>query len=97
MTNADHLVELYILDTWRAENPDHADCTSLRVINSDASDGTYGCETGCSYYRFTAEIVCEHRDPAEFEFGDFEDIARDYEDADVRPVAEPAAVATWFE
>ncbi|ACU71845.1 hypothetical protein Caci_2936 [Catenulispora acidiphila DSM 44928] len=87
MTDADALVARYILDVWRAEHPEHAGCATLRVTNPDASDGAYGCDTGCSYYRFTAEAGCEHQAPEEFEFGDFgeladilEDLQRDYAD-----------------
>lgn len=104
MTNADRLVELYILDAWRADNPDHADCPSLRVVDPDASNGTYGCETGCDYTTFTATVGCEHRQPAEYVFGEFgelasilENVERDYGDAAVRSVAKPSAIVTWFE
>jgi hypothetical protein len=69
-TRADRLVELYILDLWRDENPDHADCTSLKVTDADASNGTYG-DTGCDYFTLTAEVGCEHWAPAEFRYGDF--------------------------
>lgn len=70
-TRADRLVELYILDLWRDDNPDHADCPSLAVADADASGGTYGCETGCDYVTLTAMVGCEHQAPAEFEYGDF--------------------------
>jgi hypothetical protein len=84
-SKADAIVELYILDNWRGDHPDHADCESLHVLNPDAFGGTYGCETGCDYVTFTAIVACEHRQPEEFQFGQFgelndliEDLASDY-------------------
>jgi hypothetical protein len=57
---------------WDEPRLDHmADCDDTTVIDADASNGSYGCDTGCSYYTCSATLSCPHGEPAEFEFGDF--------------------------
>ena len=47
-------------------------CGSLRVTSFEGSDGVYGCETGCDYWRVEGRVVCDHYpDGAEFSVGDF--------------------------
>lgn len=86
MSDADRLVALYILDAWRGDHPDHADCPSLRVVNAETHFALF-YDTGVEGVQFTAELACEHRGQFDYEFGELgdlsyilEDIARDYDD-----------------
>ncbi|WP_157868851.1 hypothetical protein [Streptomyces atriruber] len=51
------------------------DCPTVRVVDQEGSDGEYGCDTGCEYARLEATITCEHGRSADFEYGDFGDLA----------------------
>ncbi len=61
-------------------------CPELTVTHATAVDGVYGCDTGCEYVRFEADVSCPHGERVEGwrwgEFGDLamilEDIAADY-------------------
>lgn len=74
---ANERVAAYILEQFHdepggGESAEHlAACDSIRVTDPDASNGTYGCETGCDYTRFTATIACGHGQQIEFEYGEF--------------------------
>lgn len=75
-TDADRLVERYILDEWLRDqgfNPHR--CDTLHVVDSDAEDGRYGCSTGCEYVRFSAVVACDHQGPTYFQFGEFGNLA----------------------
>lgn len=85
MTNADRLVEIYILDAWRGDHPDHSNCPPLQAVNANASDSTF--DMGVDRAWFSADVGCEHLEPAEYAFGEFgtvadllEDVARDHQD-----------------
>lgn len=85
---ADALVARYILREFRSGGPhgdetaDHlAGCPEAVVTSPDASDGTYGCDTGCSYVTFEALIACPHvTAPYEHSFGEFGELAWILED-----------------
>lgn len=70
-------VARYILEQFQEEPGDEpaaghlAACDSVRVEDPDAQNGTYGCDTGCDYTRFTAVIACDHGQRHEFEYGEF--------------------------
>jgi hypothetical protein len=81
--NADELLSKYILQEFRDEygggcwgvddsRPYHlAHCEQAHAGDCDASDGTYGCETGCDWVTLTAAISCPHGEPYEYEYGSF--------------------------
>ena len=46
-------------------------CPDTRITFEDAYDGTYGCETGCEFYRVSGTIWCSHGAEDEFDYGDF--------------------------
>ncbi|MCA1223439.1 hypothetical protein [Streptomyces sp. 8L] len=51
------------------------DCPDLHVSEQDASDGLYGCETGCEYARLEATLGCSHGLSEEYEYGEFGEMA----------------------
>ena len=102
MTNADEKVNRLILRRYRSEAdgvayPNHIQrCPDVYVAEADASDGTYGCDTGCEYVRFEATLRCPHGEETEFEWGDFGELAYmldEMDDEPVRPPREPILVA----
>lgn len=84
MTDADDLVNRYVLRWFREESMGHLphlrECPDLTVTNADARDGSYGCETGCDYVRFEAVITCPHGEREEVEWGQFGELASILED-----------------
>ena len=68
----EQLLKDYIFIKFKQGESSHhlAKCEETKVIEVDAEDGTYGCETGCEYYRFEAVLECPH-EREEFEYGDF--------------------------
>jgi hypothetical protein len=74
---ANELTARFILRTFREEEAGHhlATCPTARVVEQDASNGTYGCDTGCPYARLEAVIGCDCGQRTDFEYGDFGDIA----------------------
>lgn len=79
MTNADERVARFILKTYRescrAESPHLAKCREATVEDPDATDGVYGCDTGCEYAVFKAVVSCPHGEREKFRWGDFGEIA----------------------
>lgn len=84
MTHADELVARYILRKYRELNSTVysgepttylAGCGEAVVTDPDASNGTYGCDTGCDYYTLTATISCPHGETRDYEYGDFGEIS----------------------
>lgn len=59
---AHELLKAYVLDEFRHEEPrSHvATCPTLKILDLEAADGSYGCETGCDYYTLSAMIGCDH-------------------------------------
>jgi hypothetical protein len=85
--DADALVARYIIQHLRDEVPydqgrlDHiAQCPEAVVTDPDARNGSYGCDTGCEYARFTATLTCPHGEPANYDFGEFGELAYILED-----------------
>lgn len=75
---ASERVAAYILEQFHDEPGDDeaaehlAACDSAVVTNPDASNGTYGCDTGCDYTTFTATIACDHGQQIDdYEYGEF--------------------------
>lgn len=74
---ANERVAAYILEQFRDEPGSDpaaqhlAACASAQVTEPDASQGDYGCDTGCDYTRFTAIIACDHGQQYEFKYGEF--------------------------
>jgi hypothetical protein len=61
---------------WSSEAEKHlAECADAKAAHVDGSNGTYGCDTGCSYARLEAEISCPHGFKADHMYGDFGEIA----------------------
>jgi hypothetical protein len=87
-----NLVRDYVLDRFRAEfRYDRRDalahlaqCPSTRANLTEAEDGSYGCETGCEYARFTALFNCDHDHVFSYEYGEFGDLAMLIEDLEAR-------------
>lgn len=77
--NADRLVEKYILQRFRNDHMEHGACPGLHVVEHDTEDGSYGCETGCEYVRFSAAVACaapcEAPAPVHFAYGEFGNLA----------------------
>ncbi|WP_433364128.1 hypothetical protein [Streptosporangium sp. CA-115845] len=92
--DADERVARFILATYRkpgeADNEHLAACPEAHVEDPDAYNGTYGCDTGCDYARFEAIIACPHGERADFNWGDFGDVASILEELD-RQTAEGGA------
>ncbi|MFG2676959.1 hypothetical protein [Streptomyces sp. NPDC048445] len=67
------------LPSFRAQVSDSAahlvSCPDLHVVDQEAADGSYGCETGCEYARLEADLVCSHGMREEYEYGDFGELA----------------------
>lgn len=51
------------------------DCPDLHVEEQDATDGVYGCDTGCEYARLEATLGCSHGMTEDYEYGDFGELA----------------------
>lgn len=84
--DADELVRRYVLrhyrDHWYYHRPamdpgpvPHLVGCPEVVVDAQGEDGTYGCDTGCEYVRFTATITCPHGERVEHEFGEFGELA----------------------
>jgi hypothetical protein len=64
-------------------------CEEATVLDPDASDGTYGCDTGCDYVTLEAQIACPHvAAPVEYEYGDFGTMAMLLDDLDEMDAAD---------
>ncbi|MEU0624942.1 hypothetical protein ABZ329_29295 [Streptomyces rubiginosohelvolus] len=50
-------------------------CPDLRVVDQEATNGSYGCDTGCDYARLEADLICSHGMREEYEYGDFGELA----------------------
>jgi hypothetical protein len=50
-------------------------CPDVTVKDFVASDGTYGCETGCEYARLEAVLSCPHHENVEYEYGEWGELA----------------------
>lgn len=83
MKTADELLADYILDAYRKEHSHYAtrepmnhlaDCDEVTITHPVGEDGVYGCDTGCSYYRLSANLTCPHGESEEYEYGDFGEI-----------------------
>jgi len=51
------------------------DCPGLRVLEQEAMDSMYGCDTGCDYARLEATVGCSHGFSEDYEYGEFGDMA----------------------
>lgn len=95
MTETDALLGRLLLHMLRDDSltiEDHDDdsvyshlrgCPDATVADSTGEDGSYGCDTGCSYVRLTCEVSCPHH-PGPFkatygEFGELADLIYDME------------------
>jgi hypothetical protein len=83
VSDADALVAAYILDRWREDHPDHADCPTLAVVEADTRNGL-AYDTGVECVYFTATLRCEHRKPFDFDFAEFGELAWIIEELDER-------------
>ncbi len=83
MTNADELLAAVVLRKYREDREgrdDHlASCPDTVARDVSGENGTYGCDTGCEYYKLTATLKCPHEE-LDWEYGDFGDIAGLIED-----------------
>jgi len=52
-----------------------ASCDTMRAESAEATNGSYGCDTGCEYYELEAVIKCECPDAADeqYSYGSFGD------------------------
>jgi hypothetical protein len=56
-------------------------CATLRVTSFEGTDGQYGCDTGCEYWRLEGHVACDHDSQgADFSVGDFGDLEMLLED-----------------
>lgn len=68
---ADERVRIYVLREAQSHPRTHT-CPDTDVSFIEGDDGTYGCDTGCEYWRLTARLTCEHfPEGFEFEYGQF--------------------------
>lgn len=69
----DRLLQRYVLKLFRedCDNRHFRECTDIVLIDYEATDGSYGCDTGCSYVRFEADVTCPHGFSEHWESGDF--------------------------
>lgn len=76
MRAPDELAERLILRHARAdaESRHLRECDGLTVVEPEAYDSFYGCETGCEYARLEARLTCPHGESEDFEYGEFGDI-----------------------
>lgn len=65
-----------------ASDPHLRRCPDLIVEHPDASDGEYGCDSGCEYAELTADISCPHGHSETFRYGEFGQIADLVEEMD---------------
>ena len=74
--HAQQLLQRYVLAEFKDDHPTHhmTACPSTRITDFDARDGSYGCETGCSYYTLAATVTCDH-EFMEYTYGDFGDVS----------------------
>lgn len=82
MADADELVRGFVLREFREEcwgkltrEAHLATCPETQVLDCDARDGSYGCDTGCDYYRLEAQIGCPHGESVEYDYGSFGEIS----------------------
>lgn len=73
----DQLLRSYVLGLFRdACSSDHlAECPEAVVTDYDATDGTYGCATGCDYVRFSITVTCPHDHTINWESGEFGELS----------------------
>lgn len=83
MKSADELLAAVVLQKYREDREgrdDHlASCPETVARDVSGENGTYGCDTGCEYYKLTATLKCPHEE-LDWEYGDFGDIAGLIED-----------------
>lgn len=74
---ANRLVAAWILREFRSDGDDAhlRACPEAAVAEGEAFDSQYGCDTGCEYARWEAVITCPHGVRAEFEYGEFGELA----------------------
>jgi hypothetical protein len=75
----DDLVNRWVLARYQRERigkPDQhlAECADA-VVTHEATNGEYGCDTGCEYVRLEADISCIHGFTDCYEYGAFGDLA----------------------
>jgi len=84
--DADELVRRFILREYRKRYvPVHhppgdamrhlVACPDLTVTEQEASNGLYGCDTGCEYARLEATMRCLHGFSDDYVYGEFGDLA----------------------
>jgi hypothetical protein len=69
------LLGRYIMRRYKdrdgGDNAHLKSCPESALIEHDAKDTRYGCDTGCEYMRFEAVITCPHDEREEYDWGDF--------------------------
>ena len=71
---ADEKVAAYVLTKYRLDgrNAHLRGCRNVKVEYVVGSDGTYGCDTGCEYVSFEANLSCPHDETENgYEWGTF--------------------------
>jgi hypothetical protein len=95
--NADELVRGYVLELLRGragelgggvavEHP--RTCPEVVVVESEATDGCYECDTGCEYVRLEALVRCPHGE-WHFTWGNFGELAWIIEELEARAGGSP--------
>jgi hypothetical protein len=81
---ANKAVKEYVLkeyrrsEYWQRERKHLQDCEDASIELLSASDGAYGCDTGCEYFRIDTVISCIHGYREEYEHGDFGDLLNEF-------------------
>ena len=49
-------------------------CPETVVVDHEVTDGTYGCDTGCEFLRWSVTVQCPHHERHEVNDGEFGDM-----------------------
>lgn len=70
------LVKSWVLGKFREDTSGHlATCPDAVVDSFEATDGSYGCATGCSYVHASATVSCRHGQSEEWDGGEFGELS----------------------
>ncbi len=79
-TQADAIVAAWVLKQYRQEHvrpltvTHKSACPDASVQEVETTNGTYGCDTGCEYSTFKAQVTCPHEPPEDYTYGTFGDL-----------------------
>lgn len=69
---ADYVLKQYKSLGYYQTNKEHLKkCDEAVIELKTATDGSYGCDTGCEYFRIESVISCPHGETDNYEHGEF--------------------------